>query len=60
MIFGNISTHPPGYRVGMTTRHGLDGPWIESRWGREFLHPSRQALGPTQPSVQRVPGLFQG
>ena len=38
--------------VGIATRHGLDGPGIESRWGRDFPHPSRPALGPTQPPVQ--------
>ena len=38
--------------VGIATRYGLDGPGIESRWGRDFLHPSRPALGPTQPPIQ--------
>jgi hypothetical protein len=42
--------------VGIATRYGLDRPRIESRWGRDLLHPSR----PTQPSVQWVPGLLQG
>jgi hypothetical protein len=27
--------------------YGLDGPGIESRWQRDFLHPSRPAWGPT-------------
>jgi len=27
--------------VCITTRYGLDGPWIESWWGRGFPHPSR-------------------
>jgi hypothetical protein len=26
--------------VGIATRYGLDGPGIESRWGRDFPHPS--------------------
>jgi len=31
--------------VGIATRYGLDGPMIESWWGRDFPHPSRPALG---------------
>ena len=46
--------------VGIATRYGLDGPGIESRWRRDFPHPSRPALGPTQPPIQWVPGLFPG
>ena len=46
--------------VGIATRYGLDGPGIESRWRRDFPHPPRPALGPTQPPVQWVPGLFPG
>jgi hypothetical protein len=45
--------------VGIATRYGLDGPGIESRWGRDFPHPSRPALGLTQPPIQWVPGLYR-
>ena len=33
--------------VGIATRYGMDAPGIESRWGRDFPHPSRPVLGPT-------------
>jgi len=46
--------------VRIATRYGLDGLGIESRWGRDFPHPSRPALRPTQPSTQWVPGLSRG
>ena len=44
--------------VGIATRYGLFGPEIEFRWGRDFPHPSRPALGPTQPRTQWVPDFF--
>jgi hypothetical protein len=37
--------------VGIATCYGLDGPGIESRWGRYFPHPSRPDLGTTQSPV---------
>ena len=49
-----------GSVYGIATDYGLDGPGIESRWGRDFPRLFRPALGPTQPPVQRVPGLSRG
>jgi hypothetical protein len=46
--------------VGIATGYGLEGPGIESRWGQDFQHQSRPALGTTQSPVQWVPGLSQG
>jgi len=50
----------PGSVVGRATGYGLDGPGIETRWGRDFPHLSRPALGSTQPPVQWVPSLSRG
>ena len=38
--------------VGIVTGYRLDGPGIESRWERDFPHPSRPALPPTHPPIQ--------
>jgi hypothetical protein len=46
--------------VGIATGYGLDGLGIESRCGGDFPYPSRLTLGPTQPPIQWIPGLFAG
>ena len=46
--------------VGVATRYGLDGTGIQSRWGRNFPHPSKPPLGPTQPSFYNGAGLSRG
>ena len=43
--------------VGIATGYELDGQRIESRWGRDFPHLSRPALGPTVPPVQWIPEI---
>jgi hypothetical protein len=46
--------------VSIATPYGLDGPGIESPWGRDLPHPSTPAPGPIQPPAQRVLGPFPG
>jgi hypothetical protein len=46
--------------VDIATRYGLDAPEFESRWGRDFLYPSRPVPRPTQFPIQWVPSLSRG
>jgi hypothetical protein len=50
----------PGSSVGIAIGYGLEGPEIESRLGRNFLHLARPALGRKQPPLQWVPALSRG
>jgi hypothetical protein len=50
----------PDSSVGIAIGYGMDGPGIESRWGRDVSRTSRPVLEPTQPPVQWVPGLSRG
>jgi hypothetical protein len=49
-----------GSSVGIGTGYGLDGPGIESRWGRDFPHLSRPALRPTQAPMYNGYRVFPG
>jgi hypothetical protein len=46
--------------VGTAIRYGVDSLGIEYRRGRDFPHPSRPTLEPTEPPVQWAPCLFPG
>ena len=55
----------PGSSVSIATGYGLDGPGIEYRWGWDFPHLSRPALGPLPPTsctmgTGSFPGLKNG
>jgi hypothetical protein len=52
-----VAMNGPGSSVGIAPDHRLDGPGIVSRWGRDFSHTFKTALGPTRPPLQWVPGL---
>ena len=40
--------------VDIATRHGLDVPWIESRWGIGFPYLSGMTVEPNQPTMRWV------
>ena len=41
--------------VGIATYYELNGPRIESWWGRHFPHPSTLAVGPTSYTMVTAP-----
>jgi hypothetical protein len=49
LFWKNVGRDSP---VDIATSYQLNGSGIESRWGRDFPHPSRPTLGPTQPPIE--------
>ena len=49
----------PGSSIGIVTNYGLEGPGSNAP-GDEIFRPFRPVLGPNQPPVKWVPGLFRG
>jgi hypothetical protein len=49
-----------GKVLGLNLGTSVEGPGIESQWGLDFPHPSRPALGPTQPSINGYRVSFPG
>ena len=50
----------PGSSVGIPTGYGLDGPEIESRWGRDFSAPVQTGPGAHPASCTMGTGSFLG
>ena len=50
----------PGSSVGIVTGYGLDGPWIESRWGARFSAPVQTGPGAHPASCKMGTGSFPG
>jgi len=53
-------TGGPGSSVGIATGYGLDGPGIESRWGRDFSAPVQTGPGAHPASCKMGTRSFPG
>jgi len=57
---GHIYSCGPGSSVGIATGYGMDGPWIESRWGAKFYAPVQTGPGAHPASWTMGTGSFPG
>ena len=60
IVAGYINSRGPGSSVGIATGYGLDGPGIESRWGRYFSAPVQTGPGAHPASCTMGIGSFPG
>jgi len=60
LTWSNARLSEPGSVVGIATGYGLDGPKIESRWGREFSAPVQTNHGAHPASCTMGTGSFPG
>jgi hypothetical protein len=56
----NVAEMDRDNAVGIATRYGLDGPWIESRWGARFSAPVQTGPGSHPASCTSCNGSFPG
>ena len=59
-VMKNLGSKMPGSSVGIATGYGLDGPWIESRWGARFFAPVQTGPGAHPAPCTMGTGSFPG
>lgn len=57
----NLAWRTPEHSIiDIAAWYELDGLGFELQWGRDFPHPSKSALVPTQSAVETVMSLLRG